>query len=144
MAASAPPRNVRLRGALGAPAGSAELRPRVGYVAQAPSVQLGLFFLVAAAIKATAALMIFARNPVGALIGILTAMLSGTLALFDPRQSRLVDHRDGARHAGDLQPLGVRPQEIGGAAGLNRAQPVAASATQRKPMLPVEESGSFD
>jgi hypothetical protein len=42
----------------------------------------GVFFLIAAAIKATAALMIFARNPVGALIGILTAMLSGTLALF--------------------------------------------------------------
>jgi hypothetical protein len=42
----------------------------------------GVLFLIAAAIKATAALMIFARNPVGALIGILTAMLSGTLALF--------------------------------------------------------------
>jgi hypothetical protein len=28
------------------------------------------------------ALMIFARNPVGALMGILVAMLSGTLALF--------------------------------------------------------------
>ena len=42
----------------------------------------GVLFLIAAAIKAVVALMIFARNPVGALLGILIAMLSGTLALF--------------------------------------------------------------
>ena len=42
----------------------------------------GVFFLIAAAIKAIVAWMIFARNPVGALLGILGAMLSGTLALF--------------------------------------------------------------
>ena len=41
----------------------------------------GVLFLIAAAIKAIVALMIFARNPVGALLGILVAMLSGTLAL---------------------------------------------------------------
>ena len=41
----------------------------------------GIFFLIAASIKAIVALMIFARNPVGALLGILVAMLSGTLAL---------------------------------------------------------------
>lgn len=41
----------------------------------------GVFFLTVAAIKAIVALMIFARNPVGALLGILLAMLSGTLAL---------------------------------------------------------------
>lgn len=42
----------------------------------------GVFFLIVAAIKAIVALMIFARNPVGAVLGILVAMLSGTLALF--------------------------------------------------------------
>ena len=42
----------------------------------------GIFFLITAAIKAIVAVMIFARNPVGALLGILVAMLSGTLALF--------------------------------------------------------------
>jgi hypothetical protein len=42
----------------------------------------GVFFLIAAAIQAIVALLIFARNPVGALLGILAAMLSGTLALF--------------------------------------------------------------
>ena len=42
----------------------------------------GVFFLSAAAIKAIVALMIFARNPVGGFLGILVAMLSGTLALF--------------------------------------------------------------
>ena len=42
----------------------------------------GVLFLIVAAIKAIVALMIFARNPVGALLGILVAMLSGTLALF--------------------------------------------------------------
>jgi len=41
----------------------------------------GIFFLIAAAIQAYVALMIFARNPVGALLGILAAMASGTLAL---------------------------------------------------------------
>lgn len=41
----------------------------------------GVFFLIVAAIQAVVALMIFARNPVGAFIGILGAMLSGTLAL---------------------------------------------------------------
>ena len=41
----------------------------------------GIFFLIAAAIQAYVALMIFARNPVGALLGILAAMVSGTLAL---------------------------------------------------------------
>ena len=41
----------------------------------------GVFFLIAASIKAIVALMIFARNPVGALLGILVAMVSGTLAL---------------------------------------------------------------
>ena len=42
----------------------------------------GIFFLTVAAIKAIVALMIFARNPVGGFLGILVAMLSGTLALF--------------------------------------------------------------
>jgi hypothetical protein len=42
----------------------------------------GVFFLIAAATQAAAALMIFARNPVGALIGVVAAMLSGTPALF--------------------------------------------------------------
>lgn len=42
----------------------------------------GVFYLIAAAIQAATALLIFARNPVGALIGILAAMLSGTVALF--------------------------------------------------------------
>ena len=42
----------------------------------------GVLFLIAASIKAVVALMIFARNPVGAFLGILIAMLSGTLALF--------------------------------------------------------------
>lgn len=42
----------------------------------------GVFFLIAAAIQAFTALLIFARNPVGALMGILFAVLSGTLALF--------------------------------------------------------------
>ena len=42
----------------------------------------GVFHLVAAAIQAATALLIFARNPVGALMGILIAVLSGTLALF--------------------------------------------------------------
>ena len=42
---------------------------------------LGNLFLIVAAIKAIVALMIFARNPVGALLGILVAILSGTLAL---------------------------------------------------------------
>ena len=41
-----------------------------------------MFHLVAAAIQAATALLIFARNPVGALMGILIAVLSGTLALF--------------------------------------------------------------
>ena len=41
----------------------------------------GVLFLTVAAIKAIVALMIFARNPVGALLGILVAVLSGTLAL---------------------------------------------------------------
>jgi hypothetical protein len=41
----------------------------------------GVFFLSAAAIKAIVALMIFARNPVGGFLGILVAMLSGTVAL---------------------------------------------------------------
>ena len=41
----------------------------------------GVLFLIVAAIQAVVALMIFARNPVGAFIGILGAMLSGTLAL---------------------------------------------------------------
>ena len=41
----------------------------------------GVLFLIVAAIKAIVALMIFARNPVGALLGILVAILSGTLAL---------------------------------------------------------------
>jgi hypothetical protein len=42
----------------------------------------GVLFLIVAAIQAMVAVMIFARNPVGALMGILAAMLSGTLALF--------------------------------------------------------------
>ena len=42
----------------------------------------GILFLIAATIKAIVALMIFARNPVGAMLGILAAMVSGTLALF--------------------------------------------------------------
>jgi hypothetical protein len=42
----------------------------------------GVFYLIAAAIQAATALLIFARNPVGALMGILAAMLSGTVALF--------------------------------------------------------------
>ena len=42
----------------------------------------GVFFLIVAAIQAFTALLIFARNPVGALMGILIAVLSGTLALF--------------------------------------------------------------
>ena len=41
----------------------------------------GVFFLTVAAIKAIVALMIFARNPDGAHLGILLAELSGTLAL---------------------------------------------------------------
>ena len=41
----------------------------------------GVCFLLAAAIKAIIALMIFARNPLGALMGIVVALLSGTLAL---------------------------------------------------------------
>ena len=42
----------------------------------------GVIFLIAATTQAVIALMIFARNPVGAFLGILGAMLSGTLALF--------------------------------------------------------------
>ena len=42
----------------------------------------GVFFLIAAGVQAIVALMIFARNPVGSLMGILAAMLSGALALF--------------------------------------------------------------
>jgi hypothetical protein len=41
----------------------------------------GVLFLIVAAIQAIVALMIFARNPVGALGGIVAAMLSGTVAL---------------------------------------------------------------
>ena len=41
-----------------------------------------MFFLIAAGVQAIVALMIFARNPVGSLMGILAAMLSGALALF--------------------------------------------------------------
>jgi hypothetical protein len=41
----------------------------------------GVLFLIVAAIQAIVALMIFARNPVGAIFGILGAVLSGTLAL---------------------------------------------------------------
>ena len=41
----------------------------------------GVVFLVVASIQVVVALMIFARSPVGALLGILGAMLSGTIAL---------------------------------------------------------------
>ena len=41
----------------------------------------GVVFLVVASIQVLVALMIFARSPLGALLGILGAMLSGTIAL---------------------------------------------------------------
>ena len=41
----------------------------------------GVAFLVLAAIQALVALMIFARNPAGALLGIVLAILNGTTAL---------------------------------------------------------------
>lgn len=41
----------------------------------------GVLFLIVAAVQAIVALMIFDRNPVGAMMGILLAMVSGTLAL---------------------------------------------------------------
>jgi len=41
----------------------------------------GVIFLVMAAVQTVVALMIFARNPAGALFGIVLAMLSGTVAL---------------------------------------------------------------
>jgi hypothetical protein len=41
----------------------------------------GVVFLVIAAVQSLVALMIFARNPAGALFGIVLAMLSGTVAL---------------------------------------------------------------
>jgi hypothetical protein len=41
----------------------------------------GVAFLVIAAAQTMVALMIFARNPAGALFGILLAMLNGTIAL---------------------------------------------------------------
>jgi hypothetical protein len=41
----------------------------------------GVVFLVIAAVKTLVALMIFARNPAGALFGIALAMLNGAVAL---------------------------------------------------------------
>jgi hypothetical protein len=41
----------------------------------------GVFFLTVAAIQGMIALLIFARNPVGAFLGIMAALLGGSLAL---------------------------------------------------------------